>query len=58
VGDFACHAGPPRTHFRDKATWRVVANDLKAVALGADTVEVSLALRMALSVEGVESQRE
>jgi hypothetical protein len=42
-------------HFRDKATWRVVAKDLKAAAQGADTAEVSLALRMAaLSLEGVE----
>jgi hypothetical protein len=41
-------------HFRDKATWRVVAKDLKGAAQGADTAEVSLALRMALSLEGVE----
>src|SRR5580704_13118393 len=26
----------PARHFRDKATWRVVAKDLKAAALGAD----------------------
>jgi hypothetical protein len=39
-------------HFRDKATWRVVAKD--AAALGADPAEVSIALRMALSLEGVE----
>jgi ribosomal protein L11 methylase PrmA len=38
--------------FRDKATWRVVAKD--AAALGADPAEVSIALRMALSLEGVE----
>jgi hypothetical protein len=42
-------------HFREKATWRVVAKDLKA-AQGADTAEVSIALRMALSLEGVECQ--
>jgi hypothetical protein len=42
------------THFRDKATWRVVAKDLKAASLGADPAEVSIALRMALSLEGVE----
>ena len=41
-------------HFRGKATWRVVAKDLKAAALGADPAEVSIALRMALSLEGVE----
>jgi hypothetical protein len=43
-------------HFRDKATWRVVAKDLKAAAQGADTAVVSIALRMALSLEGVECQ--
>ena len=43
-------------HFRDKATWRVVAKDLKAAALGADPAEVSIALRMALSLEGVKCQ--
>ena len=39
---------------RDKASWRVVARDLRAAALGADPIEVSVALRMALSLEGVE----
>ena len=39
---------------RDKASWRVVAKDLRAAALGADPIEVSVALRMALSLEGVE----
>ena len=34
------------THFRDKATWRVVAKDLKAASLGADPAEVSIALRI------------
>jgi hypothetical protein len=43
-------------HCRDKATRRVVAKDLKAAALGADTAEVLLALRMALSLEGIECQ--
>ena len=47
---------PATSHFRDKATWRVVAKDLKAAALGADPAEVSIALRMALSLEGVECQ--
>jgi hypothetical protein len=32
-------------HFRDKSTWRVVAKDLKAAAVGAYTAKVSLALR-------------
>ena len=39
---------------RDKASWRVVARDLRAAALGADPIEVSVALRKALSLEGVE----
>ena len=39
---------------RDKASWRVVARDLRAAALGADPIEVSVALRVALSLEGVE----
>ena len=43
-------------HFRDKATWRVVAKDLKAAAQDVDTAEVSIALRMALSLEGVACQ--
>ena len=38
-------------HCRDKASWRVVARDLRAAALGADPIEVSVALRMALSLE-------
>jgi hypothetical protein len=33
-----------------------VAKDLKVAALGADPAEVSIALRMALSLEGVECQ--
>ena len=40
----------------DKASWRVVAKNLRAAALGADPIEVSVALRMALSLEGVECQ--
>ena len=42
---------------RDKASWRVVARDLRAAALGADPIEVSVALRMAPSLEGVEAGR-
>jgi ABC-type cobalamin transport system permease subunit len=41
-------------HFRNKATWHVVAKDLKAAARGADPAEVSIGLRIALSLEGVE----
>jgi hypothetical protein len=32
---------------QDKASWRVVAKDLRAAALGADPIGVSVALRMA-----------
>jgi hypothetical protein len=41
-------------HFRDKATWRHVAAELDKAAAGGDPVELSVALRMALSIEGVE----
>ena len=30
-------------HFREKATWRIVAKDLKAAAFGADRAEASIA---------------
>ena len=40
----------------DKASRRVLAKDLRAAALGADPIEVSVALRRALSLEGVECQ--
>ncbi len=40
-------------HFRDKTIWRHVADELKAAELGGDTAEVSVALRIALSLEGV-----
>jgi hypothetical protein len=42
------------THFRDKRSWRHVAAELDKAAAGGDTAEASLALRMALSLEGVE----
>jgi hypothetical protein len=41
-------------YYRDKASWPVVAKDLRAAALGADPIEVSVAMHMALSLEGVE----
>jgi hypothetical protein len=41
-------------HFRDKQSWRHVAAELDKAAAGGDTAEPSLALRMALSLEGVE----
>jgi hypothetical protein len=34
--------------------WRHVTNDLAKAAAGADTASVSVALRMVLSMEGVE----
>jgi hypothetical protein len=39
---------------RDRATWRHVAAQLDEAAAGADTVDVAVALRMVLSIEGVE----
>jgi hypothetical protein len=41
-------------HFRDKATWRHVAAELDKAATGGVAVDVSVALRIALSLEGVE----
>jgi hypothetical protein len=41
-------------HFRDKRTWQHVAAELDKSATGGDPVEVSVALRLALSLEGVE----
>jgi hypothetical protein len=41
-------------HTRDKRTWRHVAAELDKAAAGGDAADVSLALRMALSLEGVE----
>jgi hypothetical protein len=37
-----------------RPTWRHVAAELAKAAAGADTVDVSIALRMVLSMEGVE----
>ena len=39
---------------REKSTWRHVATCLDKAARGADSVDVSVALRMGLSMEGVE----
>jgi hypothetical protein len=41
-------------HFRDKATWRHVAAELDKAAAGGDAADVSVALRIGLSIEGVE----
>ena len=41
-------------HYRAKATWRYVAAQLEKAAAGADVVDVAIALRLALSLEGVE----
>ncbi len=37
-----------------RSTWRYVADQLIQAAAGADTADVSIALRMVLSMEGVE----
>ena len=39
---------------RARPTWRHVASELDKAAAGADTVDVSIALRMALMIENVE----
>jgi hypothetical protein len=41
-------------HFRDKATWQHVAAELDKAAAGGDAADVAVALRIALSLEGVE----
>jgi hypothetical protein len=40
--------------WREKERWRHVAACLEAAARGADTVEVAVALRLVLAMEGVE----
>jgi hypothetical protein len=37
-----------------RPTWRHVAAELAKAAAGADTADVSIALRMVLSMEGIE----
>jgi hypothetical protein len=41
-------------HFRGKPAWQHVSAELAKAAAGGDPAEASLALRMALSLEGVE----
>ena len=45
-------------HFRDKETWRYVAARLDAAARGGDVLDVTVPLRMVLSLEGVECRPE
>ena len=42
--------------YRARRTWRHVATELAKAAAGADTADVSIALRMALVLEKVEHQ--
>jgi len=41
-------------HCRDKVTWRHVSENLTAAAKGGDLLDVSIALRMAFAMQGVE----
>ena len=43
---------------RERSTWRHVADQLDKVARAADTADVSIALRMVPSTEGVECRAE
>jgi hypothetical protein len=43
---------------RTRPTWRHVIAELAKAAARADTAEVSIALRMVLSMEGVECRRQ
>jgi len=52
VRELVGHHLPPR--FRGKSTWRHVAAELDKAAAGGDTADVSIALRKALTLEGVE----
>jgi hypothetical protein len=52
VRELVGHHLPP--HFRGKSTWRHVAAELDKAAAGGDTADVSIALRKALTLEGVE----
>jgi len=40
--------------WRERPTWRYVTAQLAEAAAGADTVDVAIALRMVLMLEGVE----
>ena len=42
---------------RDRTTWRHVIAELAKAAGGSDPADASIALRMALSIEGVEYRR-
>jgi hypothetical protein len=41
---------------RERSTWRHVAAQLAEAAAGVDTADVAIALRLVLSMEGVECQ--
>jgi len=41
---------------RERSTWRHVAVEFDKAAAGADTTDVGIALRLALSLEGVECE--
>jgi hypothetical protein len=40
--------------YRDKSTWRLVADELDKAAAGADLIDVEVALRMVLFMEHIE----
>ncbi len=42
---------------RTRSTWRHVAAELDKAAAGADTADVAVALRLVLSMEGVECRQ-
>ena len=48
------HAAPAGGSPRERPTWRHVASELEKAAAGANAVDVFVALRPALSLEGVE----
>jgi hypothetical protein len=40
-------------HFRSKRTWRYVADRLKEAAAGGNLIDITVPLRMVLTMEGV-----
>jgi hypothetical protein len=54
LADVRTLLGHPPAQTREKSTWRHVEDQLNKAARGADTIDVAVALRLVLSMEGVE----
>jgi hypothetical protein len=51
---FSTHERSPVAQTRKKSTWQYIAVELDKAAAGADPIGMSVALQMALMLEGVE----